>query len=49
VYGLVRLEMLAVASGLVIGKSSKAWYLDRMVLLFDDMKTRHPEYAAWEY
>jgi hypothetical protein len=49
VYGLVRLDLLAVICGLVIGQTAKAWYLDRMVLLFDDMKTRHQEYAAWEY
>ena len=48
-YGLVVLDLLTVVSGIVILQCAKAWYLDRMVLLFDDMKTRHPEYAAWEY
>jgi hypothetical protein len=28
---------------------AKAWYIDRMVLLFEDMKARRPQYAAWEY
>ena len=46
--GLVRLDRLAVAAGLVIAQTAKAWYLDRMVLLYEDMKARNPEYAAWE-
>lgn len=48
-YGLVRLDLVAVVAGIVLVQTAKAWYIDRMVLLFDDMKTRHPEYAAWEY
>jgi hypothetical protein len=47
-YGLVRLDLLAVVSGLVITQSAKAWFIDRMVLLFEDMKARDPTYAAWE-
>jgi hypothetical protein len=49
VYGLVRLDVVATVSGLLICQVAKAWYLDRMVLLYDDMKTRHAEYAKWEY
>ena len=49
VYGLVQLELLAVVSGLLIMQTAKAWFIDRMVLLFEDMKARNPEYAAWEY
>ncbi len=26
-----------------------AWYIDRMVLLFDAMKGRNAEYASWDY
>jgi hypothetical protein len=48
VYGLVGLDLLAVVSGLLIMQTAKAWFLDRMVLLFEDMKARDPEYAAWE-
>ena len=36
-------------AGLVLAQTAKGWYLDRMVLLFEDMKARHPEYAAWEH
>jgi hypothetical protein len=28
---------------------AKAWFIDRMVLLFEDMKARDPEYAGWEH
>ncbi len=27
----------------------KAWYLDRVQLLFAQMKNRSPEYASWDY
>jgi hypothetical protein len=47
-YGLVSLDLVAVAAGLMIIQTAKSWSLDRMVLLFDDMKAR-PEYASWDY
>jgi hypothetical protein len=47
-FGLVRLDVVDTIAGLVILQTAKAWYLDRQVLLFEDMKTR-PEYARWEY
>jgi Family of unknown function (DUF6653) len=47
-YGLVRLDWLAVVSGVLLAQTAKAWFLDRMVLLFEDMKARDPAYAAWE-
>jgi hypothetical protein len=48
-YGLIRLDVIAVVSGLLIVQLAKSWYLDRMVLLFDEMKGRSAEYAKWEY
>ena len=48
-YGLVKLDLLSTVAGLVLAQTAKAWYLDRMVLLFEDMKARNPEYAAWEH
>jgi Family of unknown function (DUF6653) len=33
----------------VLAQTAKAWYIDRMVLLFEDMKARRPQYAAWDY
>ena len=47
-YGLIELDLLTVVAGLVLTQTAKAWYLDRMVLLYEDMKARNPEYAAWE-
>ena len=48
-YGLVRLDVFAVVAGVMITQLAKFWYLDRMVLLFDEMKGRNAEYASWEY
>jgi hypothetical protein len=49
IYGLVELDVMAVIAGVVIVQCAKAWFIDRLVLLFDDMKTHHSEYADWEY
>ena len=48
-YGLVRLDVVDTVAGIVILQTAKAWYIDRQVLLFEDMKTRHPRYAELEY
>ena len=45
VYGLVVLDPVAVVAGIALQETAKAWYIDRMVLLYEDMKTRDPEYA----
>jgi hypothetical protein len=49
VYGLVELDLLAVVSGLLITQTAKAWFIDRMVLLFEHMKAGNPTYAGWEH
>ena len=52
VYGLVALGPVGLAAtitGLVVVQCAKAWCLDRMVLLFEDMKAHNPEYSRWEY
>jgi hypothetical protein len=48
-YGLVRFDLIATVTGLVILQTAKAWYIDRQVLLYEDMKQRNAEYASWEY
>jgi hypothetical protein len=48
-YGLIWLDPTAVVSGVLIAQVAKSWYLDRMVLLFDEMKGHSVEYASWEY
>jgi hypothetical protein len=47
-YGLVRLDVVATVAGLLLLQVAKAWYIDRQVLLFEDMKNRHQPYADWE-
>lgn len=49
VYGLAALKVTPTVTGLLIVQGGKLWYIDRMVLLFEEMKTRNPEYARWEY
>ena len=48
-YGLSKLKLGPTVGGILIVQGGKLWYLDRMVLLFDEMKTRDAEYARWEY
>ena len=48
-YGLVRLDLFMTLTGLVLTQTAKGWFLDRMVLVFEDMKERNAEYAKWEY
>ncbi|MGK5680981.1 DUF6653 family protein [Actinoplanes sp. URMC 104] len=48
-YGLVRFDVVAAVSGVLITNISKAWYIDRMVLLFEDMRQRNSEYASWDF
>jgi hypothetical protein len=47
--GLIDLNLLAVITGILITHGGKAWYLDRVQLLFAQMKDRKPEYASWDY
>jgi hypothetical protein len=52
VYGLVvlgQIGLVAAVAGLVIVQCAKAWCLDRMVLLFEDLKSHNKEYSRWEY
>ena len=49
VYALVTLNAWMAVAGIVIVHGGKLWYMDRMVLLFDDMKQRNATYASWEY
>ena len=48
VYGLIDLDAIAAVTGLLIVQVAKLWYIDRMVLLFDELKA-DPRYAAWDY
>ena len=48
-FGLIDLNLLAVPTGILITHGGKAWYLDRVQLLFAEMKDSKPEYASWDY
>ncbi|GAA0898101.1 DUF6653 family protein [Virgisporangium aurantiacum] len=48
-YGLARLDAVAAVAGTLLVQCAKCWYLDRMVLLFEDMKDRHAPYAEWDF
>ncbi|MET0326251.1 MAG: DUF6653 family protein [Ilumatobacteraceae bacterium] len=48
-YGVVVYDIWLTIAGIVIVHGGKLWYLDRMVLLFEDVKHRDATVAAWEY
>jgi hypothetical protein len=48
IYGLVVLEIWPTLAGASITILGKAWYVDRMVWLYEDMK-HIPEYKEWLY
>ena len=48
-YGLIMFDLPTTIAGILVTSVAKAWYIDRMVLLFEDVKHRNPEYASWEY
>ncbi len=47
--GLVVFDLRAVVGGLLLVQCAKAWFIDRMGLLFRTMAERDPRYASWEY
>lgn len=46
-WGLWALDPWAAFAGLVLMMGAKAWLVDRMVWLFQDMAAQDPELAAW--
>jgi hypothetical protein len=40
-------DLLMTISGGLVAWFSKMWFCDRMVWLYEDMKDKHPPYAAW--
>ena len=49
IWGLWRLNIWPTALGAVLIYSSKVWFLDRMVWLYEDMKDSTTEYSSWLY
>lgn len=49
VWGLYALDVWLVCLGLVLVIMGKLWFLDRMVWVYEDMKSLSEEYQSWEY
>ncbi len=48
-WGLVALERWPTLLGMALAYCGKAWFADRMVWLYEEMKDATPEYRAWLY
>ncbi|MEB3211284.1 MAG: DUF6653 family protein [Leptolyngbyaceae bacterium] len=48
-YGLWALDLPLTLLSLLLIYIGKIWFLDRMVWLYEDMKTATPEYESWLY
>lgn len=46
-YGLALLDFWATIAGIVGVVLPKAWFVDRMVWIFEDMKNSDPRYEGW--
>lgn len=47
IYGLWTLNFWAVVAGIVSIVLPKAWFVDRMVWIYEEMKDTDPVYASW--
>ena len=47
VYGLYALNVWATVAGVMGVVLPKAWFVDRMVWIYEDMKETDPKYAVW--
>ena len=47
VYGLYALNVWATVAGVIGVVLPKAWFVDRMVWIYEDMKETDPKYAVW--
>lgn len=49
VWGLYQFHIWGVVIGLILVILGKMWFLDRMVWVYEDMKTKSDKYLSWEY
>lgn len=49
IWATVTYSMWGAVLGVSLAYLGKSWYLDRMVWLYEDMKTANEEYASWDY
>ena len=47
IFGLATLNAWATVAGIIGVNLPKAWFVDRMVWIYEDMKDADPKYAAW--
>ncbi len=48
-YGVLFLDEWMVSYGMIVTLLTKAWFVDRMVWLYEDMRDATPEYRNWLY
>ena len=46
-YGLLTLDAWAAVAGVLATALPRAWFVDRMVWIYEEMKDRDPRYGAW--
>ena len=49
IWAIVQYSIWGAIFGVALAYLGKSWYLDRMVLLYEDMKSEYQEYSKWEY
>src|SRR5690606_28428465 len=49
IWGVTSLQVWPTLLGAVVVYFSKLWFLDRMVWLYEEMKTADPAYLKWLY
>lgn len=47
-YGLWQIDWGFILFGMTLMMGAKLWFVDRMVWLYQDMKSASPTYAAWD-
>lgn len=49
IWAIIYYSIWAAILGVALAYLGKSWYLDRMVWLYDDMKSENETYQSWEY
>lgn len=49
IWGIIYYSIWGSVFGIALTYLGKSWYLDRMVWLYEDMKSEYSEYSKWEY
>jgi len=49
IWATVTYSIWGAVFGVTLAYIGKSWYLDRMVWLYESMKSEHPDYQKWDY